>query len=255
MIRVVKTGGALIEDDQRLEVLCDSIARLPQPVVVVHGGGKMAARMAGELGVEVRMHNGRRLTDAPTLQIAVMVYAGLANKRLVASLGRRGVKAFGLSGCDMMSVVAHKRLPTDGIDWGYVGDIDTVNCDALSMLLERGITPVVAPITCSNEGQLLNTNADSVASAVSASLAQHFRVETTFCLDKAGVLADVDNPDSVIDRIDRELYASMVAEGTVFEGMIPKLDNAFALLNSGIDTVRLTDANHLEGGTVICRKR
>ena len=178
-LKVIKIGGKLIEDKNILSSLCDALASLGERFVLVHGGGVMGSHLAKELGVEVKMHEGRRITDAATLDIAVMAYAGLANKRVVSALQARGVNACGLSGCDMAVVKSHKREVKD-IDWGFVGDVDMVNDEVLALLLDNGITPVVSPITFSAEGDLLNTNADSVASAVAMGLARRYDVELVF---------------------------------------------------------------------------
>ncbi|MBQ1957475.1 MAG: acetylglutamate kinase, partial [Alistipes sp.] len=195
-LKVIKIGGKLIEDKNILSSLCDALASLGERFVLVHGGGVMGSHLAKELGVEVKMHEGRRITDAATLDIAVMAYAGLANKRVVSALQARGVNACGLSGCDMAVVKSHKREVKD-IDWGFVGDVDMVNDEVLALLLDNGITPVVSPITFSAEGDLLNTNADSVASAVAMGLARRYDVELVFAFDKRGVLLDVDDDDSL----------------------------------------------------------
>ena len=225
-IKVIKIGGKLIEDKAVLSSLCDALSSLGEKFVLVHGGGVMGSHLAKELGVEVKMHQGRRITDAATLDIAVMAYAGLANKRVVSALQRRGVNACGLSGCDMAVVKSHKRQVTD-IDWGFVGDVDMVNDEVLAMLLEKGITPVISPITFSEQGDLLNTNADSVASAVAMGLARRFDVELVFAFDKRGVLLDVEDDDSLIETITPELYAELREAEKIHLGMIPKSDNAY----------------------------
>lgn len=256
MLKIIKVGGKLIEDEATLASLCDSLAamsRAGEQLMLVHGGGALAGKLASRMGVETRMHEGRRITDAATLEITVMAYAGLANKKTVAALQARGVNACGLSGCDLRAVTSHRR-PVKDIDWGFVGDIDSVNADALKALLAAGIMPVISPITCSPEGQLLNTNADSVASAVASAMAGVTEVELTFCLDKPGVLRDVDNDESVIPVINPDTFAALKAEGAIHSGMIPKLDNAFATIASGVASVRITDAAHLDGGTVISQQ-
>ena len=207
-LKVIKIGGKLIEDKNILSSLCDALASLGERFVLVHGGGVMGSHLAKGLGVEVKMHEGRRITDAATLDIAVMAYAGLANKRVVSALQARGVNACGLSGCDMAVVKSHKREVKD-IDWGFVGDVDMVNDEVLALLLDNGITPVVSPITFSAEGDLLNTNADSVASAVAMGLARRYDVELVFAFDKRGVLLDVEDDDSLIEIITPELYAEL----------------------------------------------
>lgn len=252
-IKVIKIGGKLIENGEVLSALCDNLSALSEPFVLVHGGGVMGSHLAEQLGVEVKMHEGRRITDAATLDIAVMAYAGLANKRVVAALQARGVNACGLSGCDM-AVVRSVRREVKNIDWGFVGDVDKANGEVLAMLIEQGITPVVSPITCSKEGELLNTNADSVASAVAVGLSDFADVELVFTLDKAGVLMDVDDPQSLIPTITPKLYAELKAENKIHSGMIPKIDNAYKTIDAGVGAVRITSPENLSGGTVVVRE-
>ena len=252
-IKVIKIGGKLIENGEVLSVLCDNLAALSEPFVLVHGGGVMGSQLATKLGVEVKMYEGRRITDAATLDIAVMAYAGLANKRVVAALQARGVNACGLSGCDM-AVVRSVRREVKDIDWGFVGDVDKANGEVLAMLIEKGIIPVVSPITCSKEGELLNTNADSVASAVAVGLADYMDVELVFTLDKAGVLMDVDDPQSLIPTITPSLYAELKAENKIHSGMIPKIDNAYKTIGAGVGAVRITSPEDLSGGTVVFKE-
>ena len=251
-INVVKIGGKLIENTAVLAALCDALKGLYPNCVLVHGGGTLAGKLAEKLGMEVHMHEGRRITDAGTLEVVVMAYAGLANKKVVAGLQRRGVNACGLSGCDMGVVLSHKR-PVKDIDWGFVGDIDTVDAEKLSMLLESGVMPVLSPITYSKEGLLLNTNADSVASATATALSRIYEVKLTFCFDKPGVLVDVDDDSSVIPSINRTQFKEFKESGVIYSGMLPKLENAFKTIDAGVSSVRLTDPDHLSGGTVIIK--
>ena len=252
-IKVIKIGGKLIENGAVLSALCDNLAALSEPFVLVHGGGVMGSHLAEQLGVEVKMHEGRRITDKATLDIAVMAYAGLANKRVVAALQARGVNACGLSGCDM-AVVRSVRREVKDIDWGFVGDVDKANGEVLAMLIEKGITPVVSPITFSVSGDLLNTNADSVASAVAVGLADYMDVELVFTLDKAGVLMDVDDPQSLIPTITPSLYAELKAENKIHSGMIPKIDNAYKTIDAGVGAVRITSPEDLSGGTLVVKE-
>ena len=251
-IKVIKIGGKLIENAEILASLCGHLASLGEAFVLVHGGGVMGSQLATKLGVEVKMREGRRITDAATLDIAVMAYAGLANKRVVAALQARGVNACGLSGCDMAVVKSHRR-PVKDIDWGFVGDVDEVNANVLSLLLDNGAIPVVSPITFSPEGDLLNTNADSVESAVAMGLATKYEVELVFTLDKAGVLLDVNDDNSLIPIITPALYADLRAEEKIHSGMIPKIDNAYKTIEAGVSSVRITSPDNLMGGTVVIK--
>lgn len=250
MLKIVKIGGKLIENDAELGALCDRLRSLYPEFVLVHGGGSLAASLSAKLGIVPRMNKGRRITDRRTLDITVMSYAGLANKKLVAALQQRGMNACGLSGCDMNLIVSHRR-PVDTIDWGYVGNIDHVDASRIELLLSAGIVPVISPITYSPVDGLLNTNADSVASAVASAMAAVRPTECIFCLDLPGVLLDVEDRSSVIPTIDRRTYRALSAEGKIFSGMIPKLDNAFNILDAGVSSVRLTDPEHFDGGTRI----
>ncbi len=251
MLKVIKFGGKLLENEASLRAVATAVARTLPRTIVVHGGGVMATRLAEKLSIEQHIVDGRRITDAATLDITVMAYAGLANKRLTAALAAQGAQACGLTGCDMGVVRSTKRPVQQDIDWGFVGDVQQVNDKALRMLLNSGYTPVLSPITYSAEGLLLNTNADSVAAAVAAAMSREEEVELVYCFDKAGVLRDINDPDSVIPEIDEQLYAELKREGAIFEGMLPKLENAFATLRKGVSRVRITAPDSLTGGTVI----
>lgn len=249
-LTVIKIGGKLIENDTILQTLCDKLSTYYPNCVLVHGGGSMAGQLSLKLGIEPRMHEGRRITDKATLDITVMAYAGLANKKIVSCLQSKGVNACGLSGCDMGVVLSHKRPVTD-IDWGLVGDIDSVNADCLALLLENRVMPVVSPITYDAAGQLLNTNADSVASAVAQAMSGRYDVELVYCFDKPGVLTDIDDDNSAIATINQEDYKIYTEKGLIHSGMIPKLDNAFKTIEAGVKSVRLTSPEALDKGTLI----
>ena len=250
MIKVIKVGGKLIENEQVLQDLCNKLSAYYPYCVLVHGGGSMAGQLSARLGIETRMHEGRRITDASTLDVTVMAYAGLANKKIVACLQSKRVNACGLSGCDMGVIVAHKRTVTD-IDWGYVGDIDQVKEEVLAFLLEKEIMPVLSPITCSETGQLLNTNADSVAAATAIALSKRYDTELVFCFDKPGVLENIQDENSVIPLIDLEKSTVFLAEIIIHAGILHKWEIAFKTLDAGVKRVRLTSPSDLEGGTVI----
>ena len=249
MIQVIKIGGGILENETSREMFLRQFAAVEGPKVLVHGGGRLATTMAERLGVKTQMIDGRRVTDKETLDIVTMVYGGLVNKQVVAQLQTMGVNAIGMTGVDGGWMKSIKRPIKNGIDYGYVGDVTEVNGAHLRTLLDNELTPVIAPITFSADGLLLNTNADTVASETATSLASE--VQLTFCFEKAGVLRDADDESSLIPRITRESYKQLLADGIVSGGMIPKIDNAFAALERGVKSVRITHANNLQGGTII----
>ena len=256
MIRVVKCGGQVLDDDALLEAFCRDFAALTGPKVLVHGGGALAGRFQKALGIEPVKYEGRRVTDEATLQVVTMVYAGWCNKQVVARLQALGCNAVGLSGCDGSVITASKRPPkalSDGqvVDFGWVGDVtpDSVRTEFLQLLLDNGLTPVLCAINHDGKGQLLNTNADTVASSVAAALG----AALVTCFEQPGVLRDREDPSSVIPLIDKDLYASLKADGIVADGMIPKLDQAFDALGRGAAEVRICHSSALltGGGTLI----
>ena len=249
MIQVIKIGGGVLENEAQRNAFLRQFAAIEGPKVLVHGGGRLATTMAERLGVETRMIDGRRVTDKETLDIVTMVYGGLVNKQVVAQLQTMGVNAIGMTGADGGWMKSVKRPIKNGVDYGYVGDVTEVNGAHLRMLVENGLVPVIAPITFSAEGLLLNTNADTVASQTAISLAPD--VQLTFCFEKAGVLSDPDDESSLIPRITPESYTQLKADGIVSGGMIPKIDNAFAAIEHGVQSVRITHASNLQGGTLI----
>jgi acetylglutamate kinase len=249
MIQVIKIGGGVLENEAQRNAFLHQFAAIEGPKVLVHGGGRLATTMAERLGVETQMIDGRRVTDKETLNIVTMVYGGLVNKQVVAQLQTMGVNAIGMTGVDGGWMKSVKRPIKNGIDYGYVGDVIEVNGAHLRKLLDNGLTPVIAPITYSTEGLLLNTNADTVASQTAISLAPN--VQLTFCFEKAGVLSNPDDESSLIARITHESYTQLKAEGIVSGGMIPKIDNAFAAIEHGVQSVRITHASNLQGGTII----
>ena len=263
MIQVVKIGGGILENEASREMFLRQFAAVEGPKVLVHGGGRLATTMAERLGVKTQMIDGRRVTDKETLDIVTMVYGGLVNKQVVTLLHTMGVNAIGLTGADGGWMRSVKRPIKNGIDYGYVGDVKEVNGEHLRMLLDNGLTPVIAPITYSEEGLLLNTNADTVASQTAIAMAEAMRregdearsnVQLTFCFEKAGVLSNPDDDTSVIAKITPETYTPLKADGIISGGMIPKIDNAFAAIEHGVQSVRITHANNLQGGTIIEEK-
>ena len=249
MIQVIKIGGGVLENEAQRNAFLRQFAAIEGPKVLVHGGGRLATTMAERMGIETHMIDGRRVTDKETLNIVTMVYGGLINKQVVAQLQTMGVNAIGLTGVDGGWMKAVKRPLKNGIDYGFVGDVIAVNGNHIRMLLDNGLTPVIAPITFSAEGWLLNTNADTIASETAKSLTPD--VQLTFCFEKAGVLSNPDDEDSVIPQITPDTYSSLLADGTISGGMIPKIENAFAALAHGVQSVRITHASNLQGGTII----
>ena len=249
MIQVIKIGGGVLENEAQRDAFLRQFAAIEGPKILVHGGGRLATTMAERLGVETHMIDGRRVTDKETLDIVTMVYGGLVNKQVVAQLQTMGVNAIGMTGADGGWMKAVKRPIKNGIDYGYVGDVVEVNGAHLRTLLDNGLTPVIAPITFSADGLLLNTNADTVASETAVSLAPD--VQLTFCFEKAGVLSNPDDESSLIARITPETYTQLKADGIISGGMIPKIDNAFAAIEHGVQSVRITHSNQIQGGTII----
>lgn len=249
MIHVIKIGGGVLENEAHRDAFLRQFAAIEGPKVLVHGGGRLATTMADRLGVQTQMIDGRRVTDQETLNIVTMVYGGLVNKQVVAQLQTMGVNAIGLTGVDGGWMRSVKRPIKNGIDYGFVGDVTQVNGSYLRMLIGMGLTPVIAPITYSAEGLLLNTNADTVASMTAISLEPD--VQLTFGFEKAGVLSNPDDESSLIPRITRESYTQLKADGIISGGMIPKIDNAFAAIEHGVQSVRITHASNLQGGTII----
>jgi len=252
-LTVVKVGGAVVEDDEKLAALLRDFSAIEGKKLLVHGGGRRATKVAAALGVESRMVNGRRITDEKMLEVVTMVYGGLVNKNLVAKLQANGVNALGLTGADMDVIHSHRRPIKDGVNFGYVGDVERVDGQRLHTLIETGITPVMAPLTHDGNGNILNTNADTIASETARALASFYDVTLIFCFEKKGVLANPDDDDSVIPVITRADFNKYVADGTVAGGMIPKLENALSAIDAGVKEVIITLATAIDGhhGTVI----
>lgn len=247
-VQVVKVGGQVAEDPVQLQALLKGFAAMEGPKVLVHGGGREATALAGKLGIPVQMVEGRRITDAATLEVVTMVYAGLVNKRLVAQLQALGVNAIGLCGADGALVRSHKRPPVNGIDYGFVGDVDGVNADLLASLLSSGFVPVVSPLTYDGKGSLLNTNADTIASTVATALAGQFDVTLTFCFDLEGVL---DASGTVIPQIDAASFETLKTIGALTGGILPKITNALAAVKAGVGAVRIAKYDLKNPGTLI----
>lgn len=255
-VTVIKVGGAIVEDTERLAQLLDRFAALPGQKVLVHGGGRRATKVASALGIESKMVEGRRITDADMLEVVTMVYGGLVNKNIVAQLQSRGVNAVGLTGADMNVIHSHKRPKKNGVDYGFVGDVDKADGHRLLSLIRDGLTPVMAPLTHDGMGHILNTNADTIAAETAKALAREGAPTTlVYCFEKAGVLADPDDESSVIGTINHDEFVRLVANGTISGGMIPKITNALAAVDAGVDRVIITKAENIgtATGTVITR--
>ena len=267
-LTIVKVGGAVVEDEAQLAQLLKDFSAIKGKKVLVHGGGRKATKVAESLGIESKMVNGRRITDADMLSVVTMVYGGLVNKNLVARLQANGVNALGLTGADMNVIRSHKRPPValktpllgkEGqgvVAFGFVGDVDKADGQMLTKLIEEGITPVMAPLTHDGEGNILNTNADTIASETAKALAPYYDVTLIFSFEKKGVLRNPDDDDSVIPTITRADFIKYKDDGTISGGMLPKIENALAAIDAGVTRVIITLATALDGhsGTTICHE-
>lgn len=255
MTTILKIGGNILNAPAQLVAALDYFSRLEGPAILVHGGGRKASQVIKAMGREPLMTEGRRITDAPTLEIVTMVYAGLINKQVVSALQQRGVNALGLSGADGNVIKARKR-PVGAIDYGFAGDVERVNGALLSKLLGLGLRPVLCPITHNGQGQLLNTNADTIANETAVALAgTGEEVSLQYCFEFPGVMLDVTDPGSVISKLTPQHYQQLKRNGNISGGMVPKLDNAFTALGAGVAAVVIGDLPALSAGTAtVCKK-
>lgn len=244
-LTIVKVGGKIVEEPETLERLLTDFEAIPGKKILVHGGGRSATALASRLGIESHMVDGRRITDAEMLDVVTMVYGGLVNKNIVAKLQARGLNAIGLSGTDCNTMLSVKR-PAGAVDYGFVGDVKQVNAGFLSSLLDEEIVPVLAPLTHDGKGQLLNTNADTIAGETAKALAPYFKVTLIYCFEKPGVLLDENDDASVIPYLSYYDFPRLVQDGTISGGMIPKIQNAFAALQAGVSNVLITKAQNLD---------
>ena len=251
-LTIVKVGGKIVEEPERLQQLLHDFAQIRGFKALVHGGGRSATAMAARLGIETRMVNGRRITDADMLRVVTMVYGGLVNKNIVAGLQAMGIDALGLTGADMDYMRAARR-PAGEVDYGFVGDVKKADGAKLQLLIGKGIVPVLAPLTHDGKGSLLNTNADTIAAEAAKSLAAFFQVRLMFCFEKPGVLRDENDDNSVIPHIGPDDFRNYTAQGIIQGGMIPKLENAFDALRAGVREVIITRADciHTGRGTTV----
>jgi acetylglutamate kinase len=243
---VIKIGGNIIDDEATLSSFLKSFAAIDSKKILIHGGGKIATRIGDRLGIESKYVDGRRITDAETIDLVTMVYAGLINKKIIAQLQSFRCNAIGVTGADANLLPASKR-PVKDIDYGFVGDIisSQLNEDSWKIFLENNIVPVVAPLTHDGKGQMLNTNADTIAQEVAKALCRSYEVSLIYSFEKSGVLLDANDESTVIEKINPSYYQQLKAEQKIFAGMIPKLDNAFAALNSGVKKVIIGKAENL----------
>jgi len=243
-LTIIKVGGNIIDDDAKLMQVLHAFSAVDGHKILVHGGGKLATQLAADLNIPQQMVDGRRITDEATLKIVTMVYAGLINKKIVASLNSLNNPTIGLTGADANAIKAHKRKHAT-IDFGYVGDVDEVNSAFFTSLLHQNLSVVVAPITQDQQGQLLNTNADTIAQEIAKALSSVFDVDLIYSFEKKGVLKDINDENSVISMLDINTYQSLKNENLIFAGMIPKLDNAFAAIEAGVKKVIIGDGTCL----------
>jgi len=248
---VIKIGGNIVDNPTLLTACLAAFATIEGHAILVHGGGKLATSLAKDMGIEQTMIEGRRVTDSDTLKIVTMVYAGNINKNIVAQLQSIGVNAIGLTGADGNLIQAHKRMDKS-IDYGFVGDIDSINQNLLQSIITNGMKLVVAPITHDGHGQLLNTNADTIAQAIAVAMANQYKVHLIYGFEQEGVLFDIQDPSSVVANLDQAIYATLKKDKRIFEGMLPKIDNAFSALDGGVASVIIGKAekmNALINGT------
>lgn len=237
-LSLYKIGGNIIENEEELQKFLKLFSTLDGHKILVHGGGKKANELMPKLGIQPKMINGRRITDAATLEVVTMVYGGLVNKNIVAKLQALGNNAIGMSGADANSIRAHKR-PVTEVDYGFVGDVDSINAVLISQLLNFGVTPVFCALTHDQKGQLLNTNADTIASELAIGLSAHFYTTLNFCFELNGVLKNIEDKNSVIQNINTTNYQKLISDGSIADGMLPKLHNCFHALEHGVNEVRI----------------
>ncbi|MCU4174748.1 acetylglutamate kinase [Carboxylicivirga sp. N1Y90] len=246
-LTIIKVGGKVVENAESLETFIQDFSKIAGHKILVHGGGRSATAIAEKLGIETKMVDGRRITDTDTLNVVVMVYGGLVNKNIVAQLQTLNKSAIGLCGADLDLIRAKKREVKD-VDYGYVGDVTSVNTEQLNDLIKNEVIPVIAPLTHDGKGQLLNTNADTIAAELAKAFAMDFSVQLAYCFEKSGVLTDPNNDNSVITNLNTELYQTYKDDGTISDGMIPKLDNGFSALKHGVKQVLISNSEGLKNG-------
>ncbi|MES2795660.1 MAG: acetylglutamate kinase [Bacteroidota bacterium] len=241
---IIKIGGNIIDNPEALDSFLEDFSSIKIPKILIHGGGKIATTLAEKMGIETVMVEGRRITDKDTIDLVTMVYGGLINKNIVAKLQSKACNAIGLTGADGASIVSEKR-PVTSIDYGFVGDVKAVNYNFISNLLKENVTPIFAPLTADNKGQILNTNADTMAKEIAVSLSKIYDVNLIYCFEKNGVLKDINDENSVVSLLQYTQYQSDKENGSINKGMIPKLDNAFDAKKNGVAKVLICHAKNL----------
>lgn len=244
-LSIVKIGGNVIEDENQLSKFLSSFSKMEGLKILVHGGGKLATQLAKKLGIQSQLVGGRRITDEESLKVITMVYGGLTNKNIVAQLQANNCNAIGLSGADGDTIKAHKR-PVRTIDYGYAGDVDGINANTINTLLSSGLVPVFCAITHDGKGQLLNTNADTIASELAIGMSGLYETTLYYCFEKKGVLMDITEEDSVVKHINRQSYQELLNQKIIADGMLPKLENCFHALNKNVDKVCIGDISMLQ---------
>ncbi len=255
-LKVIKIGGNIIDNPQALSSFLKDFSSIKSHKILIHGGGKIATQLAEKLGIKTQMYEGKRITDQETIEVVTMVYGGLINKKIVGLLNALNNRAIGLTGADAQVVISQKRAVAP-IDYGFVGDIEKVNSQFIASLIESNLTIVFAPLTSDITGQILNTNADTMAQAIAVAMSTIFETELIYCFEKNGVLNDPNNEDSVIPKIDFALYQNLKQQEVVNAGMIPKLDNAFKAIQEGVKTVVIGHAKNIakmDQSDYICTK-
>ena len=237
-LSIIKIGGNIIEDDTSLNVFLKLFSNLEGKKILVHGGGKRATAMASKLGIESKMVNGRRITDKETLEVITMVYGGLVNKNIAAKLQALQIDAIGLTGADVNSIKSNKRQVTN-IDYGFVGDVKEVASNSIDRLIKANFTPVFCAITHDGNGQLLNTNADTIASQVAIGMSKIYETSIYYCFELNGVLRDIKDKNSVVKHLNSKTYQELLKDGIIADGMLPKLDNCFDALTNGVHKVHI----------------
>lgn len=246
-LTIIKVGGKVVEDTHQLNLLLDQFNRFSGNKILVHGGGNTATEIAGKLGIETEMIDGRRITSKSMLDVVTMVYGGLVNKKIVAGLQARGCNAIGLTGADLNLISAVKR-PVGDIDYGFVGDVNDVNSRELRLVLNENVVPVVAPLTHDGKGNLLNTNADTIAAELAIELSSYYSTFLFYCFDKPGVLLDAGDDSSIIYELQAEQFNDYKQKGIISTGMLPKLENGFRAKRNGVKEALITNTENLSSG-------